>query len=189
MRLISAAVAGMVLSLAACIDVDMETAVLGADQARVTGHMQVQRQMYEMMGSSGDFCSAEDGGVIELTDTHARCVVQQTGTFAEIFESGNGEGPTPEAIDLGDGTVRVVFPLGEMSGELDEVAQDPNMIAMFRPMMEGHSIVLRISGAEIVSSNGIVSSDRTSAMMKFALTELIDQPDAIPATFEAVVRY
>jgi len=189
MRIITAAVAGVVLFLSACIDVDMETTVLGADEARVTGYMQVQRQMFDMMGGSSDFCPEDEGGTIELTDTHARCTISQTGTFAEIFETSSDGTPSPVATNLGDGTVRVTFPLGEISGEMDEMASDPNMIAMFRPMMEGHSIVLRISGAEIVSSNGTISSDGSSAMLKIPLTDLLEGPKAIPESFEAVVRY
>jgi hypothetical protein len=189
MRFITAAAAGIILSLSACVDVDMETTVLGPDEARISGHMQVQRQMYDMMGGSGEFCPADEGGEVQLTDTHARCVITQTGSFAEIFEAAGDGAPVPTATDLGDGTVRVEFPLDDMRGEMAEMTDDPNMIAMFRPMMEGHSIVLRISGAEILSSNGTIASDRTSTMLKIALTDLIDRPDAIPNTFEAVVRY
>ena len=189
MRLIIAAAAGAILSLSACVDVDMETTVLGPDEARVSGHMQMQRQMYDMMGGSGDFCPAAEGGELQLSQTHARCAISQTGSFAELFETGDVGAPTPSATDLGDGTVQVTFPLGEMRGEMEEIADDPNMIAMFRPMMEGHSVVLRISGAEIISSNGTVSGDGTSTMLEIALTDLIDQPEAIPESFEAVVRY
>ncbi len=190
MRFITAAAVGLALSLSACVDVDMETEVLGADQARLSGYMQVQRAMFEMMGGSSDFCPADEGGTMQMTDTHARCTITQSGTFAEIFEAPAPDGaPTPTATDLGDGTVRVTFPLGEMSDELDELSSDPNMVAMFRPMMEGHSVVLRISGAEIISSNGTISSDRTSAMLKIALTDLLDGPQAVPESFEAVVRY
>jgi hypothetical protein len=189
MRFVTAAAACIVLSLAACVDVDMETTVLGPDEARVNGFMQVDRSMFDMMGAPADFCPEDEGGSIELTATHARCQVAQTGSFSELFEAAENDAPTPTATDLGDGTVRVEFPLGDMAGETEELGADPNMAAMFRPMMEGHSVVLRISGAEIISSNGTISDDRTSAMMEIALTDLLDRPEEIPDTFEAVVRY
>lgn len=189
MRIISAAAAGAVFALSACIDAEMETTVLGADEVQVTGQMQMQRQMYDMMGGTTDFCPEEEGGTVELTETHAHCTITQTGTFSEIFDRGGEETPTPVATDLGDGTVRVTFPLGDMTGEMDEMIDDPNMVAMFRPMMEGHSIVLRISGAEIVSSSGTISSDGTSTELTIELTDLFDAPETIPETFEAVVRY
>jgi hypothetical protein len=189
MRFITAAAAGIVLSLAACVDVDMETTVLGPDEARVSGYMQVDRGMYDTMGASSEFCPEEEGGTIELTNAHVRCVISQTGSFEEIFEAAGEDTPSPTATDLGDGTVRVSFPLGDVAGEAQEMSADPNMVAMFRPMMEGHSIVLRISGAEIVSSNGTISDDGTSAMLEIVLTDLLDGPETIPETFEAVVRY
>ena len=188
MRFITAAAAGIVLTLAACVDVDMETTVLGPDEARVSGYMQVDRGMFDMMGASSDFCPEDEGGTIEFTDTHVRCTITQTGSFAEIFKEVDDEMPTPVATDLGDGKVRVSFPLGDMASEAEEMSEDPNMVAMFRPMMEGHSIVLRISGAEIVSTNGTISDDRTSAMLEIVLTDLLDGPETIPETFEAVVR-
>jgi hypothetical protein len=140
-------------------------------------------------GRVSEFCPEEEGGTIELTDAHVRCVISQTGSFEEIFEAAGEETPSPTATDLGDGTVRVSFPLGDVAGEAQEMSADPNMVAMFRPMMEGHSIVLRISGAEIVSSNGTISDDGTSAMLEIVLTDLLDGPETIPETFEAVVRY
>jgi len=191
MRLFTAAAAGIVLSLSACVDGDMDTTILGPDEARVSGYVQIQRQMFDMFGARmGDFCPADEGGEPELTDTHARCTVTRTGSFDEIFEAaGEAGAPSPTATDLGDGSVRVVFPLGDMRDAIGEMADDPNMIAMFRPMMEGHSIILRISGDEIVSSNGTVTTDGTSTMLEIALTDLIDNAGAIPETFEAVVRY
>jgi len=189
MRFITAAAAGIVLSLAACVDVDMETTVLGPDEARVSGYMQLERGMFDMVGAPEEFCPEDEGGTIERTDTHVRCSISQTGSFEDIFAAAGDEAPTPTATDLGDGTVRVVFPLGDMAGEAEELGADPNMAAMFRPMMDGHSIVLRISGAEIVSTNGTMSDDRTSAVMEIGLIELIDGAEDIPETFEAVVRY
>ena len=189
MRLLTAAAAGLALSLAACIEADMETTILGADEARVNGYIQVERAMVDMMGGADGFCTAEDGGKLQITNTHARCTITQTGTFAQIFEADTGGGPQPTSRDLGDGTVHVSFPLGDLSDEMGDMAADPNMIAMFRPMMEGGAITLRISGAQIVSSNGEISGDGRSSTMRFPLTDLVDRPDAIPPTFEAVVRY
>jgi hypothetical protein len=198
MRFFTAAAAGAVLALAACVDVDMDTTILDADRVRVSGHIQMERAMFDMAGGGTDgFCPEDEGGTLTLTDQHARCTITQTGTFAEIFEAAAGgivddadeETPMPTATDVGDGTVRVVFPLGDIAGEAEAMGADPGMVAMFRPMMEGHSIILRISGAEIVSSNGKISPDRTSSVLTIPLTDLLDGPQAIPASFEAVVRY
>lgn len=189
MRLLKIAALGAVLGLSGCIDVDMNAEILGADQARVTGYMQVQRGMLDMMGGADGFCPADDGGTIELTETHARCNMLMEGTFEEVFSGGEEEGPQPEIVDLGDGTVRVTFPVGAATADAAEMRADPQMSAMMRPMLEGHSFTLRISGAQVVSTNGELSADGRSAVFTFPLVDILDADATFPETFEAVVRY
>jgi len=188
MRLLKAAALGATLALAGCIDLDMNTEILGPDQARVSGYMQVQRAMLDMMGGAEGFCAEDDGGTLELTDTHARCNLLTEGSFAEVFENGD-EGPAPQVTDLGDGTVRVIFPLGAAMADAAEMREDPQMVEMMRPMLEGHSFTLRISGVQIVSSNGEISADGRSASFTFPLVMALDPDATVPDTFEAVVRY
>ncbi len=189
MRFAKFAAVGLAMALAGCIDMDMDTAILGPDQARLTGHIQVSREMYNMMGGEEDFCPADEGGTVELTETHARCNMLLEGTFAEVFEANEDGSPSPTATDLGDGTVRVTFPMGDLTSDMDEMTADPQMAAMFRPMFEGHAISISISGAEIVSTNGTVSDDGRRASISFGLIELFDEQPDIPEVFETVVRY
>ncbi|MFN4098917.1 MAG: hypothetical protein ACK4GT_03995, partial [Pararhodobacter sp.] len=65
----------------------------------------------------------------------------------------------------------------------------PAMAQMMRPMLEGHSFTIRIAGAEIVSSNGEISADNTSASYSLELVEVLNPDFDVPETFEAVVRY
>lgn len=189
MRLLKIAALGAALGLSGCIDVDMTAEIVGQDQARVTGFMQVERSMLDMMGGAEGFCSAEDGGTLEMTETHARCNMLMEGTFEEVF-SGESEGePAPEITDLGDGTVRVMFPIGALTADTAEMRADPQMSAMMRPMLEGHSFTIRIAGAEIVSTNGELAADGRSASYSFPLEMVLDPEVTFPETFEAVVRY
>ncbi|MCC6001737.1 MAG: hypothetical protein JJU19_12870 [Pararhodobacter sp.] len=188
MRLLKIVAVGAVLGLGGCIDMEMDTAILGPDQARVSGFAQVPRAMLDMMGGEDGFCAEEDG-TLELTEEHARCNMLMEGTFAEVFEADVEGEPTPTATDLGDGTVQVVFPLGDFTEGMDEMTEDPAMVAMFRPMMEGHGVTLSISGREIVSTNGTLSADGTRASITFALTDLLEEEPNLPETFEAIVRY
>lgn len=188
MRLVKAAAFGAILALSGCIELDLDTQILGTDQARVSGFMEVQRGMLDMMGGPESFCPAEEGGTIELTDELARCNILIEGTFAEVFESSE-EGPAPSAEDLGDGTVRVSFPVAEATADAAEMREDPQMVAMMRPMLEGHSFTFRISGAEILSTNGVLSEDGRSAVFTFPLVDILDEAAELPENFEAVVRY
>ena len=97
--------------------------------------------------------------------------------------------PSPTAEDLGDGTVRVTFPIGEMGAQGAEMRNDPQMAAMMRPMLEGHSFTIRVAGAEVVSSTGEISEDGTSASFSFDLVEILNPDVELPESFETVVRY
>lgn len=185
MRMIKVAVVGAALALGGCFDMEMETTILGPDEVRLSGFMQVNRDMLDMMGGEDEFCDDEDG-TLELTDEYARCTFLAEGTVEEVFE---GDEDAPTIVDLGDGTVRVAMPMEDFTSEMDEMAQDPAAMAMFRPMMEGHGMTFRISGAEIISTNGAVSDDGTTASISFGLTDLIEEDHSIPEVFEAVVRY
>ena len=185
MRMMKVAVVGGALALGGCFDMEMDTMILGADEVRLSGFMQVNREMLDMMGGVDEFCPEEDG-TLEETDTYVRCNFLAEGTVEEVFE-GDEDAPTIE--DLGDGTVRVTIMLDEFTGEMDEMVDDPAAMAMFRPMMEGHGMTFSISGAEIVSTNGELSDDGTSASVSFALTDTLEEDHDIPEMLEAVVRY
>jgi hypothetical protein len=187
MRLLKVAALGAALALSGCIDLEMNAEIVGANQARVTGYMQVQRGLLEMMGGPEEFCKADEGGTLELTDTHARCNMLIEGTFDEVFAA--EEGPQPTIEDLGDGTVRVSFPIAAATADAAEMRADPQMAAMMRPMLEGHQFVIRILGAKIVSTNGELAADGQSASFTLPLVSLLDANATYPETFEAVVRY
>lgn len=188
MRMLQAAAVAGALALSGCVDVDMTATITGADAANVNGHMTVDRQMMDMMGGGTAFCPLDEGGTLTTTDTQARCEINLVGSFAEVFQGEPGE-PTPTATDLGDGTVRVSFPLGQMGADAAQMRNDPQASAMMRPMLAGHTFTIRIAGAEVVSSNGIIADDGQSASYSFALEEILNPEVVIPETFETVVRY
>jgi len=189
MRFIHAAALVGALALSGCVDVDMTATIEGADRASVSGHMTMQRQVLNMMGSEGtSFCPEDEGGTLTLTDTEARCDVQSEGTFAEVFKSDPNE-PTATAEDLGDGTVRVIFPFGAMGEQSAEMRNNPQAVAMMQPMFEGHTFTIRVAGAEIVSTNGTLAEDGRSASFSFNLVDMLNPEVALPENFETIVRY
>jgi len=187
MRIVTATAFAAALALSGCIDIEMDVTALGPDQARVNGSMTVARAMLDMMGGPEDFCDAEDGGTLVMTDTHARCDLLVEGSITEVFPPEDDS--APQMTDLGDGSARVVFLLGDMTADTVEMRDDPEMAQMFLPMLQGHSVTLRIRGSQIVSTNGTLSDDGTSASFSFQLDHLLDKDFAMPDTFEAVVRY
>ena len=186
MKLFKAAALAGALALSGCVDVDLTTTITGADSAQVSGYMEIQRQMLDMMGGSEAFCDQAEGGTLTVTDTTARCDMVVNGTFAEVFQ---GDEPKPTATDQGDGTVLVSFPIGAMTADSAEMRNDPQSAAMMRPMLEGHTFTVRVAGAEIVSSNGEIAADGHSASFTMPLVEMLNPEFNPPATFDTVVRY
>lgn len=188
MRLLPTVALVGAFALSGCIDVDMTAEITGADQARLSGYMAVERAMVEMMGGAAAFCPAEEGGTLVMSDTAARCEITKEGTFGEVFEGEPGE-PVPTITDLGDGTVRVSFPIGAMGADTAEMREDPQAAAMLLPMLEGHTFTIRVTGAEIVSTTGTLADDGASAFFAFPLVEALNPEMQLPETFDTVVRY
>lgn len=181
------------LALAACVEVDMTVEVLGEDEARVSGFMQMQRQMFDMSGGDTSFCPEDDGGVITLTDTYVRCDFEKTGTYAEIMPSEvSGDSPAEmqgELTYLGNNRTRALLPLAAMNEGLDEMDDDPQMLAMMRQMFTGMSISFTIKGAEIESSTGTISEDGTSASITMGVEDLIAPEEDRIGDFETILRF
>ena len=180
-----------ILALTACVEVDMNVEILGEDEARVTGYMQLNRQMFEMSGQDASFCAEEDGGIFVLTDTHARCTIDKTGTFAEILDEGSASG-TPEMqaqlVHLDTNRVRALLPLSAISGQMENVAADPQAMNMARQMLAGLSVSFSVSGASIESTTGTLSDDGTTATVTVGVDELL-APGSPLQDFETIVTY
>ncbi|MCC1481692.1 hypothetical protein [Roseibaca sp. Y0-43] len=179
------------LALTACIEVDMNVEVLGEDEARVTGYMQINRQMFEMSGQDASFCDEEDGGTLVMTDTHARCEIDQTGSFAEIMDDGGDGGPEDiqaQLVHLGGNRVRALMPLSAMSGQMDEMAEDPQALAMAQQMLAGLSITFSVTGASVESTTGTLSDDGTTASVTLGVEDLL-APGTPLTDFETIVTY
>ena len=179
--------------LAACVEVDMAVEVLGEDEARLTGFIQMQRQMYEMSGGDDSFCAEEDGGTLVLTETHARCNFDKTGSFEELMRPDAADDvPTDvqgELTYLDSNRVRALFPLSAMNDGMDEMIEDPQMMAMMRQMFTGMSVSFTVQGREIESSTGTISEDGTRATIRLGVDDLIS-PDAPQLDdFETIVRF
>ncbi|CUX80707.1 MAG: MMPL family [Roseibaca calidilacus] len=178
------------LALTACIESDMDLTVLGEDEARVTGYIQMQRQMFEMAGQDPSFCD-EEGGTFTLTDTHARCDIDKTGTFAEIMDDGGADAPQDmqaELVHLDSNRVRALMPFAAMSGQMDDMASDPQAMAMAQQMMAGLSVSFSVTGANIESTTGTLSEDGKTATVTLTLDDLL-APETPLQDFETIVTY
>lgn len=179
------------LALAGCIEADMTVAVLGANDAHATGVIQIDRQMFEMAGQDAAFCEAEVGGTLTLTDTHARCEIDKRGTFAEILEDGAADQPADmqaQLVHLNSNRVRALLPLSSMTAQMDDMASDPQAMAMAQQMLAGLSITFAVTGDSIETTTGTLSEDGTTARVTVTLDDLL-APGTALQDFDTIVRY
>lgn len=179
--------------LSACVEADMTIEILGEDQARVTGFMQMQRMMFDMSGGDESFCPPEDGGTLTLTETHARCDFDHTGSFDEIM-SADADEDMPADLQgtithLGGDRVRVLMPLGGMFEEMGDVEDDPQMLAMMKQMMAGMSITMQVKGRQIEESTGTISADGTRAYVTMDVDTILAPADQRLGDFDTTLRY
>jgi len=181
------------LSLSACIEMDMTLEVLGQDDAKVTGFMQMNRQMFDMSGGDTSFCDPAEGGTLVLSETHARCNFEKRGTFAEVMpdaaSAGPADGPQGELVYLDSNRVRALMPLAAANAGVADMQNDPQMEMMMRQMMAGLSVTVRVKAAGIESSTGTISEDGTEASMSFGVDDLFDRSRPPLTDFDTVVTY
>lgn len=179
------------LALTACVEVDMNVEVLGADEARVTGYMQMNRQMFEMSGQDASFCAEKDGGTFVLTETHARCNIDKTGPFSQLMQDGSIGGADNiqvTLVHLDGNRVQTSMPFSAIAGQAEAMSGDPQSLAMAKQMLAGLSISFSVTGASIESTTGALSEDGTTATVTLTVDDLI-APQAPLQDFTTIATY
>ncbi|MCW5722762.1 MAG: hypothetical protein KIS86_16620 [Devosia sp.] len=180
-------------ALTGCIDADVTVEITSATTAKATLTQIMSADIYAMVAMSADsgeesgdsFCA--EGELTENADGSATCVVTEEGTFADL-SMGKGEGAMV-FTSAGPGLVRVALPTAEMKAE---IGADDEMDEETRQMVEafftGHSITIRLSGAEVVDTNMTLAADRRSAETVLPFLDLINGTAELPEELFAVVR-
>lgn len=180
-------------ALTGCIDADVTVEITSATTAKATLTQIMSADIYAMVAMSADsgeengdsFCA--EGELTENADGSATCVVTEEGAFAEL-SMGKGEGAMV-FTSAGPGLVRVALPTAEMKAE---IGADDEMDEETRQMVEafftGHSITIRLSGAEVVDTNMTLAADRRSAETVLPFLDLINGTAELPEELFAVVR-
>lgn len=182
------------LSLTGCIDATIDVELTSETTAKATLTQVMGADFYGMIKMSAedseeatsDFCA--EGDLVENDDGSATCTLVQEGTFAELAEM-EGEDNALFFTSAGPSLVRVALPTAEMMGELgtgDDL--DPETKAMVEAFFTGHTITIRVSGAEVTQTNMDLSKDKTSAETKLPFLDLINGTADLPDEFFAVVR-
>ncbi len=196
-RFLSVLSLAVVVPLAACFDVDATIAITGDDQAETTMKMTIGADLVAMLqGTDQDPCEGMEGSVQD--DGSYVCTETKSGSIDELMNDPEiNEGMTIERRD--GGLIYVAFDLSDLTGEmgLDDMGmgdeemgaeEQAQMAAMMSGMFEGHSMVMRITGAKVIETNGTISDDGKSASYELPLTALFDEELELPETFHALVK-
>jgi hypothetical protein len=180
----------LALTLAGCIDVEMDVALTSDATARVTTTQIISADFYEMVAASAEdgeegFCAPEN--LTETDDGGAICVDVKEGPFAELIE-GDEEGGMVFAAE-GPNLVRVTLPLDDIEQEMGAGEElDAETRAMMQSMFEGRTITVSVSGLEIVETNMERSADGKSASIVLGFMDIIDGETGLDGDLFALVR-
>jgi hypothetical protein len=182
----------LTLALAGCIDARVDVDVLSETSARATITKTIGAEFYAMLGeeerTGGEHPFCEDGEIAEHADGSATCTLVRVGPFEELFLGDKSEN-SASFTSAGPGLVRVSFPTMGLTEEITDGEQlDAESEAVLRGFLQGHEIVLHISGAKIVESNMTMSEDERSAELAIPFADFITGDVHLPETLYAIVK-
>jgi hypothetical protein len=189
----------MFLPLAACFDADMTITFLDNERAEMKAVMTMSPEFYAMIAQSGDDACEEGVGEVQAdgsficTITESGLIDEMTGEMAGSEDDDGGMNPGEEmSIErLDANTIKVSFDLAAMledSGPSEEDQEGMEaMQAQIQAAFTGHAITMRVVGKEIISTNGTVSEDGTTASYVLPMTVMFEKEPDIPASFDVVV--
>lgn len=186
-RFLSILSLAFVVPLAACFDAELSIDFPAENEAVATMVMVASPEFYAMAASGDEpFCDGEE--TLNEAGDHV-CTETVSGTIDEVVNDPDiGEGMTIERR-VG-GLIYVAFDLSDLTEDISPPEEEGSeeMINMMRAAFEGHSITLRLSGAEVIETNGTISDDGTTATYAIPLGILFDGTAELPATFNALIR-
>lgn len=181
-------------TLTGCIDATVDVDVTSETTAKATLTQVMSADFYAMFKmnasesetATSEFCS--EGELVENADGSATCTLVEEGTFEELAAI-EGEDNALFFTPAGPGLVRVVLPTAELTGELGSAEElDAETKQMVEAFFTGHTITIRISGAEITETNMDLSEDKKSAETELPFLDLINGTADLPGELFAVVR-
>ncbi|MCI2399874.1 hypothetical protein [Aliiroseovarius subalbicans] len=189
-----------ILPLAACFDADIAINFVDDENAEMEAVMTMGPEFYAMLAQSGEDPCEEGVGAAQADGSYL-CTITETDTIDNMIaeanapsDDGNADGPTNGmtqgyAIErVGTNMVKVSFDLSEMLSDAKPDEELGEMEAMLRQAFAGHGITMRVSGQEILDTNGEMSADGKSASFAIPLTEMLETEPDLPSSFDVTVR-
>jgi hypothetical protein len=178
-------------TLAGCFDVKIDVAVLDTDKASAKISTTIAKDVVdiaEIKAGTSDFCDT-NGEIIEQEDT-VTCTETHEGSFAEVFDFGEEDGPQPSIEAVGPRQFKVSFPTGALKDEIGGQAggDSAQALAMMKQLFEGHTFTLRVSGGKIVDTNMVIDETGNAAELTLPFLDLAAGKASVPDEAYAIVQ-
>jgi hypothetical protein len=187
-----AGIVALTIGLAGCVDMTQDILVTSNTAASATVTTVMSKDIYPMIkaGAAGDdaepFCKEEGSTLTENADGSATCVMVSEGAFADLKFDEDDSSSKPTFTANPDGTVRVAVETKGLIGDLG-AEQDEQTKAMIQQMFQGHFLMLRFGGSEVIETNMDDVGDGY-AEKKMSFLDLINGTIELPEELYAVVR-
>ncbi len=204
------------LLLAGCFDADVDVKFAGGDRVEIATSYNMTRNLYEVVQSALGGCPDGQSVLTDTEFVCGQSFRMSVAELLEEVNDDrvrqfDGMALVVERLDAK--TLRIVMPLGKLHTALlgglgEELLADlpegmakslpeglrntdkmsPEMLAMFREMLQGHGVTLDVSGAQIVETNGEVSADGRTARLDIPLLTLLEEKPDLPDNFIIVLK-
>ena len=188
-----------VLLLAGCFDIDVDLTFTKDEQVRLRSEVRMPKSLFLLVmdDADSDLGKLCEGGTPVMKADTVSCVQRKTVSLEDaiagrLFADEDAGSQMEVRIEkAGDGVVRVSVDIAALLANASEEASDEGDQALAALMLAGHGITFRITGEEILETNGRISDDKRTASLTVPLTALADPAarKSLPETFTTTLRY
>ncbi|MCH2163274.1 MAG: hypothetical protein MK098_01260 [Marinovum sp.] len=158
----------------------------------------MNQQLYNFMTTSGQGSGNPcEEGTVTFEGERVICTFADTASIAEALESAaqeqaRSQGPELDPlsdiglVEVGPRTLALTLPLDPEGGDDASAAE---MINPFREQLQGETFEYVVVAKEIVSTNGVISDDGTTATLVVNVIDILEPTSDTPKLFEATFKY
>ena len=172
-----------VLLLSGCFDIDVDLTFTKDEQVRLRSEVRMPKSLFLLVmdDADSDLGKLCEGGTPVIKADTVSCIQRKTASLEEAIR----------IEKAGDGVVRVVVDVATLLANANKEAGNEGDQTIAALMLTGHGITFRITGEEVLESNGRISDDKRTASLTVPLTALVDPAarKSLPETFTTTLRY
>lgn len=185
--------------LAACFDTDLRIVAHNDDHATLSVQMKMGPELYQMASADGSDLCPQGVGTVDA-DGAFRCVLRDHHNIDTLIATltdrtkpvtiwGGANAYQGVAIERLPGPfLKLSLDLAELKRSAAKSGVSHGLMTPMAPAFDGHHVQLIVKGQEVIETNGMISADRTTAVIKIPLTTLLQTDSTLPDHFVTIIR-